>query len=88
MKTLNNYPETSGNYPIKKRDTTRTPPGIPGRIPVVFAKRAGVRRIEVEMMDSETGKKKKPQYAAGSYVYLAVTPIHTARKGQKAGLKQ
>ena len=31
--------------------------------------------LRVEMMDSETGKKKKPQYAAGSYVYLAVTEV-------------
>ena len=65
-------------FGIRKRDTTRTQAGIPYRIPVVFAKPAGARRFEVEVLDSETGKKKKPQYAAGSYIYLAVTDMGQA----------
>ena len=62
-------------FGIRERDTTRTPAGIPDRIPVVFAKPVGARRLEVEVLDSETGKKKKPPYATGSYIYLAVTEV-------------
>jgi hypothetical protein len=62
-------------FGVKKRDTTRTPAGIPDKIPVVFAKSVGARRLEVKVLNSETGKKKKPQYATGSYIYLAVTEV-------------
>lgn len=62
-------------FGIKERDTTRTPAGIPDKIPVVFAKPVGARRLEVEALDSETGKKKKSQYATGSYIYVAVTEV-------------
>jgi hypothetical protein len=62
-------------FGVKKRDTIRTPAGIPDKIPVVFAKSVGARRLEVEALNSETGKKKKPQYATGSYIYLAVTEV-------------
>ncbi|MDR2139703.1 MAG: hypothetical protein LBP50_09160 [Tannerella sp.] len=60
-------------FGIKQRDTTRTPAGVPDIFPVLSIRQAGVRRYEVEVLNSETGKKKKPQYATGSYVYLAVT---------------
>jgi hypothetical protein len=62
-------------FGVKERDTTRTPAGIPDKVPVVFAKPVGARRLEVEVLNSETGKKKKPQYATGSYIYLAVTEV-------------
>ena len=62
-------------FGIKERDTIKTPAGIPDRVPVVFAKPVGARRLEVEVLDSETGKKKKPPYATGSYIYLAVTEV-------------
>jgi hypothetical protein len=60
-------------FRIKECDTTRTRAGIPDKIAIVSVKTVGARRPEVDVLDSETGKKKKPQYAAGSYIYVAVT---------------
>jgi hypothetical protein len=60
-------------FGIKERDTTRTPAGIPDVVPALSIRQAGVRRYEIEVLDSVTGKKKKPQYATGSYIYLAIT---------------
>ncbi|MDR2138048.1 MAG: hypothetical protein LBP50_00620 [Tannerella sp.] len=62
-------------FGVKAHDTTRTPVGIPDKVPVMSIRHAGARRYEIKVLDSETGKKKKPQYAAGSYVYLAVTEV-------------
>jgi hypothetical protein len=60
-------------FGIKKRDTTPTKVGVPDAVPAVTVKQQGVRRYEIEVLNSATGKKKKPQYATGSYIYLAVT---------------
>jgi hypothetical protein len=60
-------------FGIKKRDSVRTQVGVPDIVPVIAAKTVGVRRMEVDVLNSETGKKKKPKFAAGSYIYLAVT---------------
>jgi hypothetical protein len=60
-------------FGIKKRDTTPTKVGIPDSVPALAIKQVGVRRYEVDVLDSATGKKKKPQYATGSYIYLAIT---------------
>jgi hypothetical protein len=60
-------------FGIRKRDTTRTPARVPDRVPALSIRQAGTRRYEIEVLDSETGKKKRPPYATGSYIYLAVT---------------
>ncbi|KAA6302059.1 MAG: hypothetical protein EZS26_001660 [Candidatus Ordinivivax streblomastigis] len=62
-------------FGIKERDTVRTPVGIPDIAPVISVKSVGARRLEVEVLNSETGKKKKPKYATGSYIYVAVTEV-------------
>jgi hypothetical protein len=62
-------------FRVPERDTTRTAAGIPDQIGIVSARTVGARRIEVEVLDSETGKKKKPRYATGSYIYVAVTEV-------------
>ncbi|MDR2469177.1 MAG: hypothetical protein LBD27_01685 [Tannerella sp.] len=62
-------------FGIKERDTTRTPAGIPDVAPTLSVRQAGVRRYEIEVLDSVTGKKKKPLHATGSYIYLAVTEV-------------
>jgi hypothetical protein len=62
-------------FGIKERDTVRTPVGIPDVAPVISIKQVGARRLEVETLDSVTGKKKKPKYATGSYIYVAVTEV-------------
>jgi hypothetical protein len=67
-------------FRIKERDTTKTPAGIPDTIGIVSVKTVGARRMEVEVLDSETGKKKKPLYATGSYIYVAVTEPGQAPK--------
>jgi hypothetical protein len=60
-------------FGVKKRDTTPTKAGVPDVVPALATKQVGVRRYEIEVLNSTTGKKKKPQYATGSYIYLAVT---------------
>ncbi|MDR0385656.1 MAG: hypothetical protein LBH60_06230 [Prevotellaceae bacterium] len=60
-------------FGVKKRDTVLTKVGVPDVVPALSVKHAGVRRYEIEILDGTTGKKKKPQYAVGSYIYLAVT---------------
>jgi hypothetical protein len=62
-------------FGIKERDTVRTPVGIPDTVPVISVKQVGARRLEVETLDGVTGKKKKPKYATGSYIYVAVTEV-------------
>ncbi|MDR2774211.1 MAG: hypothetical protein LBC19_05625 [Tannerella sp.] len=62
-------------FGIRERDTTRTPAGIPDKVPALAIRQVGARRYEIEVLDSATGKKKKPQYATGSYIYLAVTEV-------------
>ena len=62
-------------FGIKERDTIRTPASIPDVAPTLSIRQSGVRRYEVETLDSITGKKKKPPHATGSYLYLAVTEV-------------
>jgi hypothetical protein len=45
-------------FGIRKRDTVRTPVGIPDVVPTLAIKQAGVRRFEVVTLNSDTGKKK------------------------------
>jgi hypothetical protein len=75
-------------FGIKERDTTRTPAGIPEVAPALSVRQAGVRRYEIDVLDSVTGKKKKPLHATGSYLYLAVTevgytPLHASEYHMK-----
>jgi hypothetical protein len=60
-------------FRVRRRDATRTPPGVPGGIPVITVRHAGTGRVEVKVIDGETGKKKKPRHAAGSVIYMAIT---------------
>ncbi|MDR2811389.1 MAG: hypothetical protein LBB84_12710 [Tannerellaceae bacterium] len=69
-------------FGIKKHDPTRTPEGVPDTVPTITIRQVGVGRYEVEVLDSKTGKKKKPQYAAGSNIYLAVTEVNEEPKSE------
>jgi hypothetical protein len=60
-------------FGVKKRDTTLSKAGIPDVVPTLSIRQVGVRRYELEVFDGATGKRKKPRYSAGSYIYLAVT---------------
>jgi hypothetical protein len=60
-------------FGVKQRDTTPTKAGIPDVVPTMTIKQVGRQRYELEVLDGTTGKKKKPKYATGSYIYLAVT---------------
>jgi hypothetical protein len=62
-------------FGIRPRDATRTPAGIPGAVPALVIRRTSTRYYEVDVLDSATGKKKKPHYATGSNLYLAVTEV-------------
>jgi hypothetical protein len=63
-------------FGIKRGDGTRTPAGVPDKIPMASIARVGALRFEVQVLDSDTGKPKNPQYATGSYLYVAVTDIN------------
>jgi hypothetical protein len=65
-------------FGVKQRDTTPSKIGIPDIVPTLSIKQVGVRRYELEVFDSTTGKRKKPKYANGSYIYLAVTELGKA----------
>jgi hypothetical protein len=60
-------------FRIWKRDTTRTPEGVPDTVPALTIARVGTGRYEIEVLDGTTGKKKRPKYAAGSVLYMALT---------------
>jgi hypothetical protein len=60
-------------FGVKKRDTTLSKAGIPDVVPTLSVMKVGARRYELEVFDSITGKRRKPRYATGSYIYLAVT---------------
>jgi hypothetical protein len=63
-------------FGIKRSDGTRTPANVPDKVPVTTVKRVGAFRFEAHVLDSDTGKPKNPQYATGSYLYVAVTDIN------------
>jgi hypothetical protein len=69
-------------FGIKERDTTRTPAGIPDIVPTIVIRQSGTRHYEIDVLDSVTGKKKKPQHAAGSNIYLAVTELGEEPKNE------
>jgi hypothetical protein len=60
-------------FRIKRRDTERTPEGVPDAVPTMTTTRVGTGRYEVEVLDGKTGKKKRPAHAAGSVIYMALT---------------
>jgi hypothetical protein len=60
-------------FGVKQRDKTYTKAGVPNVVPILSVKQVGRLRYELEVFDSTTGKKKKPKFAAGSHIYLAVT---------------
>jgi hypothetical protein len=60
-------------FGIKRRNHTRTHVGIPDTVPLISVKQVGAHRYEIEVLNSDTGKKKKPLYAAGSFIYVAIT---------------
>jgi hypothetical protein len=62
-------------FGVRQRSSTRTPVGIPNIVPTIAVRRVGVRRFEIVIFNSDTGKKRKPQFAAGSFIYLAVTDV-------------
>jgi hypothetical protein len=68
-------------FRIKKRDTVRTPVDVPSVPANIVARIVSSRNIEIEVLNGETSKKKKPKNAAGSFIYLAITeanqmPVH------------
>jgi hypothetical protein len=62
-------------FGVKRTDDTRTPAGTPDAIATLLYNRVGMYRYEMRVVDSATGKFKKPLYATGSYIYVAVTEL-------------
>jgi hypothetical protein len=60
-------------FGIKKRDKILTRVGVPNIVPALSIKQIGVRQYKLSVVNSTTGKRKKPKHAAGSYIYIAIT---------------
>lgn len=60
-------------FGIRKREAAQTKVGVPYIVPALSIRQEGVRRYEIDVLNGTTGKKKKPEYATGSYIYLAIT---------------
>jgi hypothetical protein len=70
-------------FGITGHDAVRTQPNVPDAVPRLVIRQAGVRKYEIEVINSETGKKKKPRYAAGSVIYLSVTKPDEPQHGNE-----
>jgi hypothetical protein len=75
-------------FGIKRGDGTRTPAGVPVAVPLVSLSRMGAFQYEARVLDSATGKPKNPEYATGSYVYVAVTEIDTNRSTKRISTRK
>jgi hypothetical protein len=60
-------------FGIRSRDATRTQAHVPTATGVVTVKRRGAFEFEVTVIDAATSKRRLPDHAAGSYLFLAVT---------------
>jgi hypothetical protein len=60
-------------FGISPHDGIRTPPQAPKDTGLVSAKRTGAFEYEVTVIDEKTAKRKLPEYASGSYLYLAIS---------------
>ncbi|MDR3245116.1 MAG: hypothetical protein LBT50_01635 [Prevotellaceae bacterium] len=62
-------------FGIIEVDSNPSTVGIPVATPSIVVNRLGAFSFEVRVLDSKTGKPKKPENANGSYLYVAVTEI-------------
>jgi hypothetical protein len=60
-------------FGITPRDGIRTPVSVPSDTGIVNVKRIGAYQYEVIVIDEKNNKRKLPQYATGSYIYLAIS---------------
>ncbi|MDR1223081.1 MAG: hypothetical protein LBL07_09445 [Tannerella sp.] len=60
-------------FGISPRDGIRTPAQTPTATGSVTVKRLGTFEYEITVIDEKTSKRKLPEYAAGSYLYLSIS---------------
>ncbi|MDR1129429.1 MAG: hypothetical protein LBK96_00415 [Prevotellaceae bacterium] len=60
-------------FGISPRDGIRTPPQTPTDTGIVNVKRLGAFEFEATVIDEKTSKRKLPEHASGSYIYLAIS---------------
>ncbi|MDR1129625.1 MAG: hypothetical protein LBK96_01410 [Prevotellaceae bacterium] len=60
-------------FGISPRDGIRTPPQTPTDTGIVNVKRLGAFEYEVTVINEKTSKRKLPDYATGSYIYLEIS---------------
>ncbi|MDR1330631.1 MAG: hypothetical protein LBK07_00830 [Tannerella sp.] len=75
-------------FGITPRDGIRTPVQAPKEKGNVSAERLGMLEYEITVTDSKTTKRKLPEYATGSYIYLAVSDPGTEPEFPNAYRKQ
>jgi hypothetical protein len=64
-------------FGIRERDTVLTPAQVPANTATVTVTRLGAFEYEVIVIDQATSKRKLPEHATGSYLYLAVSEVGT-----------
>ncbi|MDR1198957.1 MAG: hypothetical protein LBK94_08130 [Prevotellaceae bacterium] len=62
-------------FGISPRDGIRTPPQAPTDTGIVNVKRLGAFEFEATVIDEKTSKRKLPEHATGSYIYLAISEL-------------
>jgi hypothetical protein len=60
-------------FGISPRDGIRTPAQAPTATGNIDAKRLGAFEYELTVIDEKTSKRKLPEHATGSYIYLAIS---------------
>jgi hypothetical protein len=60
-------------FGISPRDGIRTPAQAPTATGNIDAKRLGAFEYELTVIDEQTSKRKLPEHATGSYIYLAIS---------------
>jgi hypothetical protein len=60
-------------FGISPRDGIRTPPQTPKDTGAVHVQRLGAFEYEATVVDEKTSKRKLPEHATGSYLYLAIS---------------
>jgi hypothetical protein len=60
-------------FGISPRDGIRTPPQAPTATGIVNVKRLGAFEFEAIVIDEKNSKRKLPEHATGSYIYLEIS---------------
>jgi hypothetical protein len=75
-------------FRLQGLDRSGVTPAIPGSVPEVSVMYASAKRLEVEVIEHETGKKWKTRPAVGSFIYVAFTAAGEAPASEEEYRRQ